>query len=306
MLQKRLLLSALLLLSCIYGFAQRATVSGIVRDDNGKPIEFVVVANEATGVGTNTNAKGFYILEVPAGKNVSLIYHATGYALIRKSIQLNPDETRTIDISLVVKARELTEFVLKNPESRYQAGDVLIDVSKVAAMPTVNSSVEDIIKLAVGSHDELTNQYSVRGGSFDENLVYVNDFEIYRPFLVRSGQQEGLSFINPDLVSNVNFSVGGFQAKYGDKMSSVLDVTYKRPTQFSGSVMVSLLGASLHLEGASKNQKLTYLIGARQKSNQYLLQSQPTKGVYNPSFTDLQALIDYHVNSKRDIEAIAN
>ena len=306
MLQKRLLLSVLLLLSCICGFAQHATVSGIVRDDNGKPMEYVVVANEATGAGTNTNAKGFYILEVPSGKNVSLIYHAEGYALIRKNVQLNSDDVRTIDISLVVRATELSEFVLKNPKARIEAGSVLIDVSKVAAMPTVNSSVEDIIKLAVGSHDELTNQYSVRGGSFDENLVYVNDFEIYRPFLVRSGQQEGLSFVNPDLVSNVNFSVGGFQAKYGDKMSSVLDVTYKRPAQFSGSVMTSLLGASLHLEGASKNQKLTYLIGARQKSNQYLLQSQPTKGVYNPSFTDIQALVDYHINSKWDIEAIAN
>ena len=173
-------------------------------------------------------------------------------------------------------------------------------------MPSTIGGVEGLIKLAVGSHNELTSQYSVRGGSFDENLVYVNDFEVYRPFLVKQGQQEGLSFVNSDLVSNVNFSVGGFQAKYGDKMSSVLDVTYKRPTQFAGSISTSLLGASLHLEGASKNQKLTYLIGARQKSNQYLLQSQPTKGVYNPSFTDIQAVIDYRVNSRWELEAIGN
>ena len=127
-----------------------------------------------------------------------------------------------------------------------------------------------------------------RGGNYDENLVYVNDFEIYRPFLVRSGQQEGLSFVNADLAQGVNFSIGGFQSKYGDKMSSVLDVTYKKPQKFAGSAMASLLGASLHLEGATKNQKLTYLLGVRQKSNQYLLQAQPTKGVYNPSFTDFQ------------------
>jgi hypothetical protein len=183
---------------------------------------------------------------------------------------------------------------------------VPLDISKVDMMPSTISGVEGLIKLAVGSHNELSSQYSVRGGSFDENLVYVNDFEIYRPFLVRTGQQEGLSFINSDLVSNVNFSVGGFQAKYGDKMSSVLDVSYKRPTAFAGSVTTSLLGASMHLEGISKNQRLTYLIGARQKSNQYLLQSQPTKGVYNPSFTDLQALVDYKLSRQWDIEVIAN
>jgi hypothetical protein len=136
--------------------------------------------------------------------------------------------------------------------------------------------------------------------------VYVNDFEIYRPFLVRAGQQEGLSFVNSDLVSNVNFSVGGFESQYGDKMSSVLDVSYKHPQQFSGSLMTSLLGANLHLEGASKNKKLTYLFGARQKSNQYLLQSQPTKGVYNPSFTDVQLLIDYKLNNNWTIEGIGN
>ena len=305
MLQKPLLSTVILLFSCMCVFAQHATISGIVRDDKGKPLEFAVVANEATGAGTNTNAKGFYMLDVPAGKNVSLIFTFQGN-LIRKNVQLSANEVRTIDISLTVKANELTEFVLKNPKARYEAGSVLLDISKIPYDPSPTGGVEGLIKLAVGSHDELTSQYSVRGGSFDENLVYVNDFEIYRPFLVRTGQQEGLSFINPDLVSNVNFSVGGFQAKYGDKMSSVLDVTYKRPTQFAGSVMVSLLGASIHLEGASKNQKLTFLIGARQKSDQYLLQSQPTKGVYNPSFTDLQALVDYHPNSKWDLEIIAN
>ncbi|NDC42073.1 MAG: TonB-dependent receptor, partial [Chitinophagia bacterium] len=169
-----------------------------------------------------------------------------------------------------------------------------------------SGGVEAIIKSYVGSHNELTSQYSVRGGNFDENLVYVNDFEIYRPFLVRTGQQEGLSFINSDLVSNINFSVGGFQARYGDKMSSVLDVTYKKPTHFAGSVTASLLGASAHLEGISKNKKLTYLIGARQKSNQYLLQSQPTKGIYYPSFTDIQALLNYQLSPSWNIEVIGN
>ncbi len=163
-----------------------------------------------------------------------------------------------------------------------------------------------MIKSFVGTNNEITSQYGVRGGNYDENLVYVNDFEIYRPFLTRSGQQEGLSFVNPDLADNVVFSVGGFQTKYGDKMSSVLDVSYKRPKKFAGSVALSMLGASLHLEGVSKNEKLTYLFGARQKSNQYLLQSQPTKGVYQPSFTDIQFLSNYKFSDKWEMEVIAN
>ncbi|MFI5196329.1 MAG: carboxypeptidase regulatory-like domain-containing protein, partial [Chitinophagales bacterium] len=306
MLQKRVLLSIVLLFSFVCAYAQRAVVSGIVRDEKGKAIDQALVADEVTGMGTYTNAKGYYMFEVPAGKHISLVYFAQSCELVRRSVQLNPGETRAIDVTLVRKTNELASYTVKDQRKREEAGIVLLDISKVDYMPSTIGGVEGLIKLAVGSHDELTSQYSVRGGSFDENLVYVNDFEIYRPFLVRTGQQEGLSFINSDLVSNINFSVGGFQAKYGDKMSSVLDVTYKRPTQFAGSVTMSLLGASLHLEGATKNRKLTYLIGARQKSNQYLLQSQPTKGVYNPSFTDVQALINYRVNSRWEIEAIGN
>ncbi len=305
MLRKPAFLSILLLFSCVCAFAQHATISGIVHDDKGKPLEFAIVANAATGIGTSTNAKGFYVIEVPSEKILTIVYSYQGET-IRRTLQLTTGETRTMDVSITVRSNELAVFVLKDPRARFEAGSVLIDPTLALINPSPGGGLESLIKLAVGSHNELTSQYSVRGGSFDENLVYVNDFEIYRPFLVRAGQQEGLSFINPELVSNVNFSVGGFQAKYGDKMSSVLDVTYKRPTQFAGSVMVSLLGASLHLEGTSKNHKLTYLMGARQKSNQYLLQSQPTKGVYNPSFTDIQALVNYKINDRWELEAIAN
>ncbi len=306
MLLKRLVLSITILCSFVCAYAQRATISGVVRDEHGKAMEQAYVAEEVTGIGTTTNAKGYYMLEVAAGKSVALVYGFTGYIPQHKRVELTGGETRTIDITLKSNANELKAFTKTSERTRSEAGSVYLDISKVDYMPSTIGGVEGLIKLAVGSHDELTSQYSVRGGSYDENLVYVNDFEIYRPFLVRTGQQEGLSFVNSDLVSNVNFSVGGFQAKYGDKMSSVLDVTYKRPTQFAGSVSTSLLGAAMHLEGASKNQKLTYLIGARQKSNQYLLQSQPTKGVYNPSFTDIQALVNYRVNSKWEIEAIGN
>ena len=301
---KHLLFTITLFLLCVCAYAQHGTITGIIRDENGKPIEGAVVADNQTGLGTNTNAKGYYLLEVEADKNITIIYGFSGFTSQFKNISVPAGVTRTID--MVLKVVELKEFTVKSQHKRTEAGSVYLDISKVDMNPGPDGGVEGLIKLAVGSHDELTSQYSVRGGSYDENLVYVNDFEIYRPFLVRTGQQEGLSFVNPDLVSNVNFSVGGFQAKYGDKMSSVLDVSYKRPTQFEGSVTTSLLGASLHLEGATKNQKLTYLVGAREKTNQYLLQSQPTKGVYNPSFSDVQALINYRVNSRWEFEVIAN
>ena len=287
---------------------QTATISGLVRDVAGKPLDSVIVAYEATGLGTYvyTDRKGYYMLDIPAEKMVTVIYAFPGYETQRKNLTLKQNDARAIDVKLK-ESNELGEHVVKGDYKRNIAGNVkMLDPSKIPFIPGTVGGVESLIKLATGSHDELTSQYSVRGGSFDENLVYVNDFEIYRPFLVRTGQQEGLSFVNSDLVSNVNFSVGGFEARYGDKMSSVLDVTYKRPTEFSGSVMTSLLGASLHLEGISKNRKLTYLFGARQKSNQYLLQSQPTKGVYNPSFTDIQAVVNYKVNDNWEIEAIGN
>jgi hypothetical protein len=305
MLIKRLFSFIVFISFFVSAVAQRAVITGFVRDEQGKPLDQTVVADEATGLGVYTNNKGFYRFEIDADKNVNVVYQFFGYQPVHKRLTVKAGDTRTLDIILKSNIIEMTEFTKKADFKRTE-GLVPLDISKVDLNPGPNGGVEGLVKLLVGTHNELTSQYSVRGGSFDENLVYVNDFEIYRPFLVRSGQQEGLSFINSDLVANVNFSVGGFQAKYGDKMSSVLDVSYKRPTSFAGSVTTSLLGASMHLEGASKSQKLTYLIGARQKSNQYLLQSQPTKGVYNPSFTDLQALINYKVNSRWELEAIVN
>jgi hypothetical protein len=152
----------------------------------------------------------------------------------------------------------------------------------------------------------LTSQYNVRGGNFDENLVYINDFEVFRPYLVRSGQQEGLSIVNPDLVSGVNFSTGGFQSKYGDKMSSVLDITYKKPKEFAGSVTMSLLGFGAHVEGSRVNKRLSYMAGLRQKSNQYLLQAQQTKGVYNPTFTDAQVYVTYQFDPTWQLDVFGN
>lgn len=305
MYRQRLLLLIFILLCAAGVQAQKAKINGVVRDVDGKPIEQAAVVDQATGLGVYTNAKGYYMYEITADSSVTIVVFAPQYQILKKRIQVGNGQIRPLDFTLKKLANELIEVQVKS-QQRYTPGMVQVDISRIPFNPGPLGGVEGVIKSLVGSNNELTAQYSVRGGSFDENLVYVNDFEIYRPFLVRAGQQEGLSFINSDLVSNVNFSVGGFQAQYGDKMSSVLDVSYKRPTHFEGSVMTSLLGANLHLEGASKNQKFTYLFGARQKSNQYLLQSQPTKGVYNPSFSDLQALVTYRINSKWELEAIAN
>lgn len=306
--QKLTALLVLFLSMAVTGLAQQfAYIKGRVTNEKGRGIEAATVAVSGTGIGTGTDKKGYYELQVPANSTITIAFTYVGYETQTQSVTMVPGQSKTIDIQLRETATQLGE-VIKTADRSEEAGNIKLDVSKAGLIPTVGfgSGVEALIKTYVGSNNEMTSQYNVRGGNYDENLVYVNDFEIYRPFLTRSGQQEGMSFVNADLVSGVNFSIGGFQSKYGDKMASVLDVTYKNPTEFGGRVMLSALGASLALEGASKNGKLTWLAGARQKSNQYLLQAQPTKGVYNPSFTDIQADIKYHFSPKWEVELIGN
>lgn len=283
---------------------QNASVSGIVRDAREAAMADVNVGIVGSDTAVMTDAAGRYRLAVPSGKRLTVRF---GYAGLYRSetVELISGQQYTLDIMLA-KTSDLREFTLKAVKGTSEIGMTTLDATLAHTLAGATDGITQLIKLQVGTGNEATNQYSVRGGNYDENLVYVNDFEINRPYLMRSGQQEGLSFVNSDLVENINFSVGGFQAKFGDKMSSVLDVTYKRPTKFGGTVMASLLGASLSLEGASKNEKFSYLIGARQKSNQYFLQSQPTKGVYNPSFTDIQALLNYRFNPRWELELIAN
>ena len=307
MFPKQIVLSAIFTLASIYTYAQTATLQGRVMNERGRALDAATVAVEGTATGITTNEKGQYTLQVQAGTPIKIVFSYSGFITDKKEITLTEGETKTLDIRLKKVDKELTGVTVKG-ERQNDIGSVKLDATKSGLLPTVGfgDGINAMIKTMVGSNNELTSQYNVRGGNYDENLVYVNDFEIYRPFLTRSGQQEGMSFVNADLVSGVNFSVGGFQSKYGDKMSSVLDVTYKRPKQFGGRAVASLLGASLSLEGASKNEKLTYLIGVRHKSNQYLLRSQPTKGIYNPSFTDAQFLLNYRFNQKWDIEAIGN
>lgn len=284
----------------------QTVVSGKVTDDSGLPLFQATILEAGTDNGVLTDTAGRFVLTVTDKERVYIRATSIGYEMGGFHVKKGSGPSVARDVVLPRLVNTLANVDIKAKAIREEAGNVGINLQYVDVNPLPISGIEGQLKILLGSNNELTSQYTVRGGNFDENLVYVNDFEIYRPFLVRSGQQEGLSFVNSDLTSGVSFSVGGFQSKYGDKMSSVLDVTYKRPERFGGSVLLSLLGLQGHLEGASKNKKLSYLLGLRQKSNQYILQSQPTKGEYNPSFTDLQGLLRYRFNDKWELEAIGN
>src|SRR5690606_22033552 len=231
----------------------------------------------------------------------------TGMVSEQKNFLLNEGEEEQVTIRLERgQTSTLEEVVVTNRPERTEAGLIRPNPKTILNLPSAVTGVESLIKIFVGSNNELTSQYSVRGGSFDENLIYVNDFEIFRPYLVRNGQQEGLSFINPELVRNINFYNGGFQAKYGDKMSSVLDIQYRKPRKFGGSAYVSILEQGVHVEGVAANNKLSYLIGGRNRINRNLLSRQETRGNYVPSSTDLQALINYQFSEKWQAEFFGN
>ena len=296
----------LLLFSSVL-WSQQSTIEGIITDENKKPLEFVSIAIEGTSRGSSTNASGFFRLQADFTQTQRVIISYLGYKIIEYEITLVSGELRRFNIQLEPLATLLPDIEVRETQiitSQY----IKIDPRLTAIIPGPGSGVESLLKTMPGvtSTTELSSQYSVRGGNFDENLVYVNGIEIYRPFLVRSGQQEGLSFVNSDLVASITFSSGGFDAKYGDKMASVLDITYKTPEEFAGSFSMSLLEGSLHLEDAVFDNKLKYLFGLRHKSNQYLLGTLDTQGDYKPEFTDIQGLISYEFNSRWEINFLGN
>jgi hypothetical protein len=256
--------------------------------------------------GTTTNDSGQFVIKVTSGKPLALVFSYTGYKTFQRNFNLLEGEHEVITINLQPQTNVLQEVTVKDNRPRTEAGRVNIDPEKALLNPSPLGNIESLIKIFTGSNNEMTSQYNVRGGSYDENLIYVNDFEVFRPYLVRSGQQEGLSFINPEMTANVKFYNGGFQAKYGDKMSSVLDITYKKPIKSGGSAYIGLLEQGLHLEGTFKNNKVTYLFGFRNRSNRNLLSSQDTKGNYIPSSSDVQALITWQPNQKWLLEVLAN
>lgn len=284
-----------------------ALIKGKVTDENQKALEGVSITLKDFPGGTKSSETGDFSLSIPANKTVQIVFSHLDYERAVFFKRLSPGENSTLTISMKKsQAKQLRTTTVRGEKYRNDPGAVHLNMAHYSEMPNLTGSIENILKVFLNNNNELTSQYNVRGGNFDENLVYINDFEVYRPFLARSGQQEGLSIINPDLVSGVHFSTGGFQSKYGDKMSSVLDITYKRPNSFAGSVSMSLLGMGAHIENVSKNHRLAYMVGLRQKSNQYLLQAQQTKGVYNPSFTDVQAFLNYQINTDWQVDVFAN
>ncbi len=294
-----------LFLYSFFGYSQTATIYGKVVDSEGEAVPEVQIAVIEDGsITTLTDKKGNYSLVIPSNREITITIYSMSYKQFNKRINAKPDEKINLNASLDSKIFEVVEIVSENRNTE----SVHLDTKNFIYIPNAGGGIEGLIKTQIGvsSNNELSSGYSVRGGNFDENLVYVNDIEVYRPFLARSGQQEGLSFANPDMVSNINFSAGGFEARYGDKMSSVLDITYKKPLKFSGTASGSFLGGAMHLEGVSKNRIIAWSLGSRYKSNSYLLKSMDTKGEYRPRFYDVQSFITFTLNEKWSIEFLGN
>ncbi len=309
-------LSLIGLLICGIGLGQSATIFGVISDlDTGESIEFATVYVDGSSSSTETNGFGEYRLDIESGLALELKISRIGYKDASYKVEaLASNAKRNINIKLVPEVYDL-EITIRDSKIE-DVGMVREEVTEFKKLPTASGNFESILPhIALGTSGgtggELSSQYNVRGGNYDENLVYVNDFEIFRPQLIRSNQQEGLSFPNIDLIRDVSFSSGGFESRYGDKLSSVLDIRYKRPDEFKASASASFLGASAHLEGSKKiganaYNKLRYIIGARYKTTQYLLNSLDVTGEYTPTFTDVQTWITYDFTNSLQLGLLGN
>ena len=236
------------------GQNKKAIISGRIIDENERPLAQVSISILGKNKGATSDEEGKFSISVLSGRPVALEFTYTGYKTVQRNYNLLDGENETNTIMLQKQDNVLQNVTVRDNRGRTEAGRINIDPENALLNPSPLGNIESLIKIFTGSNNELSSQYNVRGGSYDENLIYVNDFEVFRPYLVRSGQQEGLSFINPEMTGNVKFYNGGFQARYGDKMSSVLDITYKRPKKSAGSGYIGLLEQGLHLEGISKNK----------------------------------------------------
>ena len=301
---RKQLLIFFLLSPFIHLLAQKsgAVITGKILDENENPLAGVSIVLLGRETGLASSDSGTFRMHVPADKAFALVFSYTGYKSLQQNFILNDKEEEHITIRMERSGSRLDSITVSDERDRKEAGLIRINPKDAINIPTPTGGIESLIKVYVGSNNELTSQYSVRGGNYDENLIYVNDFEIFRPYLVSNAQQEGLSFINPEMTRNVNFYNGGFQAKYGDKISSVLDIQYKKPVEFGGSAYIGLLEQGLELEGTSKNKKFSYIIGARNRNFTNLLSSQETKGDYIPSSADAQGLFTYQFNNKNSLE----
>ncbi|WP_243348005.1 carboxypeptidase-like regulatory domain-containing protein [Parabacteroides sp. FAFU027] len=303
---KKIQLIFLSLLIATTLFSQKKIfISGYVTDAENHSLEKVHVQQWNSPNGITTKENGFYEIAVPDKDTVVLVYSCVGYKKISRTL-IKPARRVFLNVKMESSSTELktlTVTAMRRQMDMMQR----IDANKVKFLPdAAGGNIESLIVTFAGVHsnNEMSSQYSVRGGNFDENLVYINGVEVYRPLLVRAGQQEGLSIINPDMVGSVDFSAGGFEARYGDKMSSVLDITYKKPKAFEGAVSASLLGGTAYV--GTSSGKFTQMHGIRYKQNRSLLGTLDTKGEYNPSFFDYQTYLTYTFNDKTDVSLLGN
>ena len=301
---RNILLSLLLCLPLCGIKAQDFVLTGRVVDSNDNAIELASVSCLAQGKATMTDLKGRFSMSLRSADSVAVRFSMVGYKSKTRVLR-RPRGKQTLKITLS-PMDALNEIVVT--EKRRQTTPMeKLDASKLKDSPsTSGNAVEELIQQQAGvsTHNELSSQYNVRGGSFDENSVYINNVEIYRPLLIRSGQQEGLSIINADMVESIGFSSGGFEAKYGDKMSSALDITYRRPTRSEASASVSLLGGTAF--AAVGNQRFSMSHAVRYKTNRYLLGSLETKGEYRPNYLDYQTFLSYRPDSLWTIDFMGN
>lgn len=287
--------------------SQTAVISGFVLDEQQHPLPNVNI--NAGKIGTTTDQNGAYLLQVTADSKISVTFTHIGHEkVVLQNIILTTNETFEFNPIMQSKSIQMAEVDVSPTGNRNVKGVITVSPEIVRKIPGANAGVENILKLlpGVSFNNELSTQYNVRGGNFDENLVYVNGIEVYRPFLIRSAQQEGFSFVNSTMVSDVKFSAGGFQAKYGDKLSSVLDITYKIPTRFEVGIEGSLLGASGTLETVSKSKNFTSITGLRYRNNALLINSQQTQTNVNPVFFDAQTFLTHQITDKVRLSFLGN
>ena len=301
----RIILLLFIIIPSVAWAEGKIKITGYIRDTDNNPMELVNVHIKNSLVGTMSNEKGFYSISVAPDDSITLVYSCSGYHKAERIIPQASSDMR-INVKLHPVSFNLAEITVSQIRKQTNTMERL-DAEHVKLLPDPSGgSIESLVVTFAGvsSNNELSSQYSVRGGSFDENIVYVNGVEIFRPLLIRSGQQEGLSFVNPDLTESVEFSAGGFEARYGDKMSSVLDITYKKPERNEASLSASLLGGSAYAGLKLKN--LAWTNGLRYKTSRYLLGSLETKGEYDPSFLDYQTYLSWTPSARWEISLIGN
>lgn len=304
--QNKLIFVFLFLCFTCISFAQNAYVKGVILDNESRPVSNVNITSGKNNIQSDIN--GYFEIAIVSNKKSSVVFTHISLKMISLTVSLKPNEVFVFNPVMSNSEEQMGEVFVSSRNKKRVQGITTVDAATIKKIPGANAGIENILKTlpGVNSNNELSTQYAVRGGNYDENLVYVNEVEVYRPFLIRSGQQEGLSFTNTNLVQNVDFSAGGFQAKFGDKLSSVLDITYRKPTEFGASLEASLLGGSVSVDAVSKNKKWSAVTGVRYRNNSLLVDSQDTQTNYTPTFADIQTNINYDISQKWQISFLGN